>query len=492
MSTPVSVADIQRAVQNSVPYVFRIEGSVPESFPLLDSILETYLDELGQQKIQDVLSYCVKELVLNAEKANAKRIYFEEHGLQISKKQDYERGMKAFHNELSENLAHFLQVLRERQMWIDVAFHATGDALTVSVRNDAPLTPMEEARIKERIARARTFHSFSEALETSLDHSEGAGLGIMILLQFLKSIGLGEEAFSVRTERGRTVSTIAIPISDVQLDQIRALAEALVRNIESLPHFPESVMKLTTLTEEAEANVADIANHISRDPTLTAELLKHVNSAYYGLPSRVNGIPQAVKLIGLRSLHQLLYSFGFHIMLDQHHPRMRSLWEHSLRTARYALLLARDVKRQPEIVDDAYVAGILHDLGFIAIATLHPDTREKMRRFCAEKNIPSWVFEKFSFGMKHADIGALIAQKWNFPDQLVEGIRYHHDPLLASGRHRGIVFSVYLATSICDLEEGLITYQQLDQTVLGDFDIQTEAQFLELAASLRNGFREAG
>ena len=255
--------------------------------------------------------------------------------------------MKAFHNELSENLAHFLQVLRERQMWIDVAFHATGEALTVSVRNDAPLTPMEEGRIKERIARARTFHSFSEALETSLDHSEGAGLGIMILLQFLKSIGLGEEAFSVRTERGRTVSTITIPISDVQLDQIRALAEALVRNIESLPHFPESVVKLMTLTEEAEANVADIANHISRDPTLTAELLKHVNSAYYGLPSRVNGIPQAVKLIGLRSLHQLLYSFGFHIMLDQHHPRMRSLWEHSLRTAHYALLLARDVKRRP-------------------------------------------------------------------------------------------------------------------------------------------------
>ena len=115
-----------------------------------------------------------------------------------------------------------------------------------------------------------------------------------------------------------------------------------------------------------------------------------------------------------------------------------------------------------------------------------------MRRFCAEKNIPSWVFEKFSFGMKHADIGALIAQKWNFPDQLVEGIRYHHDPLLASGRRRSIVFSVYLATSICDLEEGLITYQQLDQSVLGDFGIQTQAQFLELVASLRNGFEKRG
>jgi putative nucleotidyltransferase with HDIG domain len=490
----MSVADIQRAVQNSTPYSFRIDGSVPESFPLLDSILETFLAELGQPKIHEALSYCVKELILNAEKANAKRIYFEEHGLEISRKEDYEKGMIGFHRELSENLTHFLQRLRERQMSIDVAFHSTGGGLTVTVTNDAALAPTEQARIKERIVRARTFRSFSEALETSLDHSEGAGLGIMILLQFLKSIGLEEDGFSVRTERGKTVSSIVVPIAEVQLDQIRSLTEVLVRNIDSLPHLPENVTKLVRLIEDENARVADISNYISKDPTLTAELLKHVNSAYYGLPARVNGISQAVKLIGLRSLHQLLYSFGFHIILDQHHPQMKSLWEHSLRTAFYAYLLARDVKRQPEILDDVYVAGILHDIGFIAVTTLNPKIRDKMRRFCVEKNIPLWVLERFSFGMRHADIGALIAQKWNFPDQLVEGIKYHHDPLQASGKHRNIAFCVYLANAVCDLEKGLISYRQIDQSVLGDFGLRNEGQFLDLVSNLESGFdnRQAG
>ncbi len=480
-----NVADIQRSLRNSVPYIVRIEGAAPDFFPVLDGILETFLSELGQEKIQETLSYCVKELILNAEKANAKRVYFEEQGLQITRKMDYEKGMKAFHGKLSENLAHFLQKLRERQLFIQVAFQSTGGAFVVSVRNDALLAPMEQSRIKERIDRARTFRSFSEALETSVDHTEGAGLGIMILLQFLKSIGLGEEAFSVKTEKGKTVSSIAVPISDVQLDQVKALAEALVRSIESLPHFPENVMTLIRLTEDENANVADISSRISSDPTLTAEVLKHVNSAYYGLPARVNGIFQAVKLIGLRSLHQLMYSFGFHIILDQHHPQMRSLWEHSLRTAGYALLLAREVKRLPEILDDVYVAGILHDIGFIAVTTMNPGMKDAMRRFCVEKNIPPAVLERLFFGMKHADIGALIAQKWNFPDQLIDGIRYHHDPLLAGARHRDIVFCVYLANSICDMEEGLVSYQQLDQTVLGYFGLHTEAQLLDLVASLK-------
>jgi putative nucleotidyltransferase with HDIG domain len=486
--TQLDIAEVRRAVRSSTPYVLRLRGSVPESFPLLDSVLEAYLTELGQEKVLEALSYCVKELTLNAEKANAKRIYFEEHGLEILRKDDYEKGMRGFHAELSENLEHFLQRLQERRMSIDVTFQSTEEALAVSVKNDAALAPMEQARIKERIARARTFRSFSEALETSLDHSEGAGLGIMILLQFLKSVGLDEKALSITTENGRTVSSIVIPISNVQLDQIRMLAEVLARTIESLPHFPENVARLIQLTEDANARVSDISGRISNDPALTAELLKHVNSAYYGLPSRVNSIPKAVKLIGLRSLHHLLYSFGFHMVLDPHRAEVRSLWEHSLRTAFYASLLARDLRRQPEILDDAYVAGILHDLGFIALTSLHPRTQLRIRRFSMEKNIPPAVLERFSFGMNHADLGALIAQKWNFPDQLIEGIKYHHDPLRASLRHRNVVFCVYLANALCDLQQGLLSYQHLDRTVLRDFGLRTEAQVLDVASGLKSAF----
>jgi HD-like signal output (HDOD) protein len=489
-SGQVNIADIQRAVQNSVPLIFRLAGLLPESFPLLDAILQIYLGELGQEKIQEPLSYCLKELIQNAQKANAKRIYFEERGLQISRKDDYDKGMRDFHKEISENLPHFLQRLKERGMTIEVSFHATGGSLVLSVRNDSAISPMELSRIQERVLRTRTFHSFFEVLESAVDKTEGAGLGIMMLIQFLKRIGLDEKAFAIRSELGRTVASISIPISSVHLDQIRILTDVLVRDIESLPHFPQNVVRLLELTEDTKANIGDISLSIAKDPTLTAELLKHVNSAYYGLPSRVNSIVQAVKMVGMRSLHHLLYSFGYNLLLDRHQARMRLLWEHSLRTAFYAFILARDLKRRKDILDDVYVAGILHDLGFIVVTTLHPKTQERMRRFSVEKNLPPRILERFSFGMNHADIGAMIAEKWRFPEQLIEGIKYHHDPLLARASYKDVVFCVYLANAVCDVERGMITFRQLDRSVLSDFGIGTPEQFAEIASRLKQAYEK--
>ena len=486
----ISEADIRRAINTSIPLTVTIEGPVHDSFSNLDAIMEKCLAELKQEKAQEALLYCLKELILNAEKANAKRIYFEERKLDLYDQQDYEKGMKGFRAALSADVEHFLSALREKRTPIIVVLQYLDGALSVSVKNSGELAPGELSRIKERFDRARFSRSFSEVLESSLDHSEGAGFGIVMVLQFLKSICLTEEAFSVRTEGGMTVSCIVIPIMDVQSDQIKALAKELVRSVETLPQFPESVVGLLRLIENPDASISEISWYISRDPALTAELLRHVNSAYYGLPSRVSGIPQAVKLIGLRSLHHLLYSFGFHLILEQHHPQMKSLWDDSLRTAFYAFLLARDRKHLPDILDDAYVSGILHDLGFIVVSSLKPATREKLHRFCMEKGIPPSLLERLSFGMDHAELGALIAEKWNFPDRLVEGIRFHHDPLQASQAARNVVFCVYLATAICDLERGMTSYRQLVPHVLADFGIQTEAQLVDLASALKTGFEE--
>jgi len=491
MATQINIADIQRAAQNSVPLIFRLAVLIPESFTLLDRICEIYLQELGQEKILEPLSYCVKELISNAQKANAKRVYFEERGLDLTRQEDYARGMEGFLRETSENLPHFYELLRARRMSIEVTFHTTGETLRISVRNSARLTPTEQVRIQERIARARSFHSFFEVLESAVDQTEGAGLGIMMLLQFLKRIGLGEDAFSIDSFDGGTVSSIRIPIAEIHLEQVRILADVLVRDIDALPHFPEATQELIQLTAEPEASLGAIVSRISSSPTLTADVLKQANSAYYGRPSRVDNVLTAVKMIGLRSLHHLLYSIGFQRILAQHRSRLTALWEHSRRAAAYAMVLARDVLRRKDIVDDVYAAAILHDLGHIVVTSLHPATQVKMRRFSMEKNIPSRILERFSFGMHHADIGALIAQRWNFPDYLIESIKFHHDPLFASARYRHVVYCVYLANAVCDLERGMITYVQMERPVLAEFGINSRGQLLDLAQMLRKQF-EAG
>ena len=215
-----------------------------------------------------------------------------------------------------------------------------------------------------------------------------------------------------------------------------------------------------------------------------------MNSAYYMLPKRVNNILQAVKVVGLKGLRNLLLSYGTQKILGEKYAEMKGLWDHSYRTAYYAFLLARGIKRLPDILDDVYVAGILHDLGQIIVTYLHPDAMERMALFCKQKDIPPRILERFSFGLNHADIGSLMAMKWNFPDALVQGIKHHHDPLVAPVAYKNIVFCVYLANAFCDLERGFINWEQLEKPVLSDFGITTEEQGRKVLDNLRRSFED--
>ncbi len=486
----IDIALIQKSALSGIPLTFRLTGLPQESHALLDRILETWLGELGQERLQEPLAYCLKELIVNAWKANVKRVYFEEHGLDIQAGDEYDLGMKEFRRETAAHLPEYQERLKARGLEIAVVLASHGGAIDIAVRNNVELTEREQSRIFDRIARSRAHGSFFEALAGPIDTTEGAGLGILILLQFLRRIGLGEEAFSVDVDHGETVATLSIPLPKVHLQQMAVLTEALVRDIDKLPQFPENVMELIRLTDSRDASLASIARKISTDPALTADLLKLVNSAYYMLPNRVNNILQAVKLVGMKGLKGLLLSYGAQKVLGERYEEMRSLWEHCYRSAYYGFLLARGLKRQNEILDDVYVAAILHDLGRIIVSWLHPEIMERMQLFCASKGIPSVTLEKFSFGLHHSDIGSLLARKWNFPDQLAEAIALHHDPLRASRANKDVIFCVYLANSLCNYEQGTIVYDQIERLVLADFSIRSEDQLKALLAKMRSAFED--
>jgi putative nucleotidyltransferase with HDIG domain len=488
MAPRIDITEIQRAALRSVPLTFRLSSLPHDSNALLDRILEVYLSELGQEKILEPLSYCLKELIINAQKANTKRLYFEEKGLDITNKEDYGKGMEDFHADMTLRLEHWLEKLRERKMLIAVTFHTTGGNLAISVENSVELTSGEQTRIYDRIALARAHHSFVEALAAPIDSLEGAGLGILMLLQFLKRIGLSEEAFSIEARDGWTIASLLIPMSGVHLEKVMVLTRAIARDVDSLPHFPEIVLELIKLTEDPKATLSRISARIAMDPVLTADLLKLVNSAFYALPRRVNSIPQGVKIVGMKGLRNILYSYGARTIMREQYDEMKPLWDHSYRVALYAFLLARSFKPQKDLLDDVYVSGILHDLGQIIVTYLHPEAMEQMTLFCKEKDIPPRILERFSFGLNHAEIGALIARKWNFPEQLVYGIKCHHDPLSAPAQYKEVVSCVYLANAMSDLERGYVTFAQMERPILSDFSLDTEEKLLKLHERLRKSF----
>ena len=487
MSKAVEVEKIKRAARNSIPISIKTFTLPHETEEYMERILEIFLSEFGQDQLASRIGYCMKELAVNAKKANTKRIYFKEKSLDINDPTQYEKGMERFKQETLDNIGYYMQQQKELGLYVKVAYHSKGNSFTMSIHNNSRISRKEQIRVYDRIARSRAFDSMEEALSSVMDDSEGAGLGIVILVLMLKKMGLDEDAFDIDVEGEETVARITIPFSALHLENVNELSREIVNEINELPQFPDNIVYLQKLISDPDSEIADIARQISTDPSLTADLLKHVNSAQFMLPKRVDNIVEAVKLVGFRGIKNLLYSYGTQKLLD---TSQRWLWDHSYRAAFYAYNLARNFKRRKELLDDAYVGGILHDMGKIIFSNVHPNLMDRIHNFCVDRNIHRDFMEDLSAGLNHAEIGALIAEKWNFPVSLIEAIRYHHEPLACHQEFKDVVYTVYLANAICDYEKKDLEYDQLEAEVIKDFGINSQAQFNTVQERLSRAFGE--
>jgi len=485
----VDVAKIKKAVLSGIPLTITTYTLPHEIEMYIEQVLEAFLREVGQDKLKDYLVYCVRELAVNAKKANTKRVYFMERGLDLGNPDDYKSGMETFKDDTLSNIAHYLQLQKEKGFYIKLIFHVKGQIINLEVRNNVSITKTELIRIHDKLARSRQYNSLEEALTQVLDDSEGAGLGLVILVLMLKKVGLDEDCFDIIGHESETIARISVPMEQTRVENLSLLSRTIVDQVTSLPQFPENIVIIQQLINDPKSEMADIARQISMDPAMTADLLKIVNSAQFMLSKKVDSISEAVKMVGIRGIKNLLYSYGTQKILGDDTADKKILWEHSYKTAFFAYNLAKNFRKDKNLLDDVYVGGILHDMGKIIFANVHPDLLAKIRAFCTEKELPPETFEDLSAGMNHAEIGAQIAEKWNFPDNLVCSIRLHHDPLIAPTEYRDLVETVYVANMLCEYEAKNVNYEQIDKKVLQHFGITTEAQIEALVERFSNGFK---
>jgi len=485
----VDVSRIKKAINSGIPLTITSYTLPHEIEVYIEEVLEAFLKELGQEKLKDYLSYCLRELAVNAKKANTKRVYFMERGLDLNNPEDYKLGMANFKQETMENIGHYLQLQKEKGLYIKVILHVKAQIINLEVRNNVAITKTELIRIHDKLARSRQYNSLEEELTQVLDDSEGAGLGLVILVLMLKKIGLDEDCFDIVASDTETIARISIPLDQTRVENLSILSQAIVDQVTSLPQFPDNIVMIQKLINDPKSEMADIARQIFMDPAMTADLLKIVNSAQFMLSKKVDSISEAVKMVGIRGIKNLLYSYGTQKILGDDTTDKRTLWDHSYKTAFYAYNLAKNFRKDRNLLDDVYVGGILHDMGKIIFANVHPDLLNKIKTFCAEKEIPASTFEDLAAGLNHAEIGALIAEKWNFPDNLISAIRLHHDPNVAPTEFKDLVETVYLANMLCEYEAGTITFDQIDKKPLSSFGISNENQLEALLEKFAAGFK---
>ena len=226
----------------------------------------------------------------------------------------------------------------------------------------------------------------------------------------------------------------------------RTVIEQRLRNCPRLPSLGSINSALRELLHADDRYAAQISDVIRRDPSLTARLLRLVNSVYYGFNSRINSLEEAVFYLGVRQIRQLATVTpvieDFQRIAGRTPFPWRRFWQHCISTA----MLTREILNSDQPANDEadYVAGLIHDVGKIAMAAVFPAHFNDIQHRLAAEPTDLLALEVEVLGMDHAELGGLYLEYHNLPDVLVEAARYHHRPEQAP-RHPELVAAVQLA-----------------------------------------------
>ena len=458
----------------------------------MSDVLSCFLASLGQSHMTDYLVYCLNELATNAKKANTKRIYFLEKGLNITDPADYELGMKTFKKDMLENLPYYLEKQREAGLYIKVIFSARNHNIRLEVRNNSELTLFEYKRIHDKICRAHTYADMNEALDKIVDDTEGAGLGLILMILMLKKIGLTDESYQILVENGETVVRVELPFLDKRSKEFEIVTKDLLYLIEDLPPFPENIIEINRLIADPDSDMVEIAMFINNDVALAADLIKMVNSAAFRPATPIQNVYSAVKMVGLDGLRNLLFSLGTFKLLGENTEEKRQMWVHAYKVAFFAHNIACSYcSNDKAVMADAYVCGLLHDIGKVIFTTTHNEAMRQLIMLTQQRNISLQVIEQMVSGTNHEILGARIAEKWNFPEPIVVSIKYHHSPEEAPEEYKKLAAVIALADLICGYLDGKYTFQNVPHVCKETFSLNNEMQFRSLAEKLNMSFIRA-
>jgi putative nucleotidyltransferase with HDIG domain len=226
----------------------------------------------------------------------------------------------------------------------------------------------------------------------------------------------------------------------------RGAIEAALGSCPPLPSLSSINQALQELLDAEGSYSTQISEVIRRDPSLTARLLRLVNSVYYGLNTPASNIEEAVFYLGVRQIRQLAMVTpvieDFSRLTRQCTFPWREFWQHCIGTA----ILTREILDSVQMPDDEsdYVAGLVHDVGKIVMAWSFPEHFTEVHKQAAAGERDVADIELEVLGMDHAELGALYLERHRLPDLLAQAARYHHHPERADA-YQLIIAAVQIA-----------------------------------------------
>ncbi|MEB0139170.1 MULTISPECIES: HDOD domain-containing protein [unclassified Undibacterium] len=272
----------------------------------------------------------------------------------------------------------------------------------------------------------------------------------------------------------------------------RIAIQQIVEEIKDLPTLPAVVMEILNQIDSDQVDTHELAQKVTHDIALTAKTLRYANSAYYSTLVKVTTIQQAIGLLGLVTVRQLIVTAALTGCFPENNCAgfsHKQFWEHSNTVAIVAKILARRLHVSQDV---AFTAGLLHDIGTLVLVTYHGRAYEAVLAAQREQALTQLQAEHQVLGIDHAEVGTALARQWNFSEQMINAISGHHQPetpglgFLATIVHvaNGIAHVLHLnhTPDHSTPEITALSWQHLglDQDVLDQVLLEASAEFLKL------------
>jgi putative nucleotidyltransferase with HDIG domain len=203
----------------------------------------------------------------------------------------------------------------------------------------------------------------------------------------------------------------------------------ILLNVESFPSLPRTGTKLLSIIDEPDTTVAEIEKVLRYDPGLTVNFLKLANSPFFGIPSKVSSVKQAITLLGFGRLKHIVLATCTNGIMDNEvfgwDLQPLNLWQHSIFVSSVATGLAKYKKLSDS--NDLFTSALLHDIGKVALGKFVKEHLSVIKGIILQ-GVPAVVAENMVLETDHAEIGAQILTQWSFPPDVVNVVRYHHNP----------------------------------------------------------------
>jgi HD-like signal output (HDOD) protein/CheY-like chemotaxis protein len=222
----------------------------------------------------------------------------------------------------------------------------------------------------------------------------------------------------------------------------------IISRVETVPSLPSLYAEINDAVRSAESSISQVGNIIARDIGMSSKVLQLVNSAFFGLPCHVASPQQAVSLLGIDNIRALVLSVhAFSQFENQLTKDLEFLWKHSLATSAFARAICQSQNSNRNLTDDAFTAGLLHDVGRLVLASACTAEYGEVLRRAAEKKMDISTSEQQAFGCTHAGVGAYLLGLWGLPNSIVEAVAWHHDPSRAQPPGFCALIAVHAADS---------------------------------------------